>query len=334
MSLQVLTLDEAQRRFLALPPRLRLVTLSPAFAAADAARDAQLQCRWLAFASGSAQWLHSFHLRALPGPAGAWGAISPYGYGGPLADREDAGFLAKAWAAYTAWCRQQGVLAEFCRFHPEAGNEVFFGGPVTLNRLCVSVDLTLPQVEAQFSTLALRKLRRAQARGARARFSRAPQDWSRFGAFYRDAMAAMGAAPWYHFGDPYFAALRALPQAWLCICEAEGDWASAGVYLFGEEVVEYHLGASSASGHGAGTAYLLQAAAARRGQEEGARALYLGGGITPAEDNTLLFYKKSFSRRLLPFRIGQTIHDEDAYWSRAALAGYDREHPPARILLD
>jgi hypothetical protein len=144
----------------------------------------------------------------------------------------------------------------------------------------------------------------------------------------------MGAAPWYHFGDAYFEALQGVPGAWLCICEVEGAWASAGAYLLGETVVEYHLGASSAAGHDAGTAYLLQAAAARHGQQAGAGALYLGGGTTPAADNTLLFYKKSFSRRLLPFRTGQTIHDEDAYWSRAALAGHDRAHPPARILLD
>ncbi|RYY72348.1 MAG: GNAT family N-acetyltransferase [Comamonadaceae bacterium] len=274
------------------------------------------------------------HLRPLPGPAGAFGAAAPYGYGGPLADLDDAGFLARAWTAYTDWCRANGVLAEFCRFHPEAGNEVFFGAPARDNRLVVSVDLTLSRLDAQFSTLARRKLRLAQSRGAQARFSQAPADWHRFIGFYREAMTRMQAARWYHFTDAYFAALQALPVAWLCICEIEGEWASAGVDLFGESVVEYHLGASTAAGHAAGTAFLLQAAAARRAQEAGARSLYLGGGTSQEADNALLFHKKSFSRRLLPFRIAETLHDEDAYWRRAALAGHDRERPPARILLD
>lgn len=334
MNVQQLPLGDAQRWFQAMPPALRVASLSPAFAAADAVRDAQLQCRWLGVEVGERRWLHSLHLRPLPGGPGAWGATSPYGYGGPLANVNDAAFLAQAWAAYGDWCRAQGVLAEFCRFHPEARNESFFGGEVADNRMTVSVDLALPRVEAQFSTLAARKLKRAERLGASPRFGRGPADWQQFGAFYRAAMTAMDAAPWYHFADAYFSALAALPQAWLCICELEGAWASAGVYLFGERVVEYHLGASSVAGHEAGTAYLLQSAAARRGREAGAQSLYLGGGTTPAADNTLLFYKKGFSRRLLPFRTGRTIHDEDAYWSRAALAGHDRAHPPARILLD
>ena len=340
MNVQQLSLADAQRWFEAMPPSLRVASLSPVFAAADAKRDARLQCRWLGVEEGERRWLHSLHLRPLPGDLGnpgdpgAWGATSPYGYGGPLANVGDAAFLAQAWGAYGDWCRAHGVLAEFCRFHPEARNEAYFGGEVEDNRLTVSVDLLLPQLQAQFSTLATRRLRRAGRLGATARFSRSLADWQQFGGFYRAAMTAMGAAPWYHFPDAYFAALATLTPAWLCICELEGAWASAGVYLFGECVVEYHLGASTAAGHQAGTAYLLQAAVAQRGRAAGAHSLYLGGGTTPAADNTLLFYKKGFSRRLLPFRTGRTIHDEDAYWSRAALCGHDRAHPPARILLD
>ncbi|QJW85039.1 hypothetical protein HK414_20355 [Ramlibacter terrae] len=224
MKLRELPLPEAQRWFDAMPLSLRVTSLSPAFAAADATRDPQLQCRWLAVEAGEWRWLHGVHLRPLPGGPGAWGAISPYGYGGPLASAQDAALLAQAWAAYGDWCRANAVLAEFCRFHPEAGNDIFFGGEVADNRMTVSVDLTLPQVESQFSTLALRKLRRADRLGATVRFSRHPGDWRRFAAFYRAAMTALGAAGWYHFSDAYFEALATVPQAWLCVCELDGAW--------------------------------------------------------------------------------------------------------------
>lgn len=334
MRLRTLTLVQAQCWFEELPRTDRLVSLSPAFAAADATRDELLQCVFVGGEAAGERWWNSVHLRPLPGRPGAFGASSPYGYGGPLASSRDPGLVGAAWRAYTDWCRERGIVAEFCRFHPEAGNEAFFGGPVAETRLTVSVDLSLPVLEDQFSGMALRKLRRAERHGATARFSRSPPDWRRFAGFHRAAMAAMGGAGWYHFGDAYFEAVSALPQAWLCICEIDGTWASAGLYLSGPCVVEYHLGASTPQGHEAGTAYLLQAAAARRGREEGAGSLFLGGGRTLATDDPLLFHKKAFSRRLLPFRMSQCIHDEEAYWERAAVAGYDRKHPPARLLMD
>jgi hypothetical protein len=47
-----------------------------------------------------------------------------------------------------------------------------------------------------------------------------------------------------------------------------------------------------------------------------------------------LFYKLGFSRRTLPFSVGEAIHDDNRYWAAAARLGFDRAHPPARLLLD
>jgi hypothetical protein len=334
MKIESWPLERAQHAFEALPEPLRIVPLSPAFAAADAARDPRLRPLFLAIEAPGATWLNSVHLRALPHAEDAFGAISPYGYGGPLCSTDDAGFVHAAWQAYASWCREQRVVAEFARFHPQAGNDRFYGGEVTDNRQTVSVDLTLPDLASQYSTLARRKVKRALAGGAVARFSREPADWQRYGPFYRAGMQAAGASASYLFGDAYFESISQVPQAWLCICEREDRWLSAGVYLFGSGVAEYHLGASSPEGHEAGTATLMQHAAAQRGRAAGAHSLYLGGGITPQPDNPLLFHKMSLSRRLLGFRIGRTLHDEQAYWSIAARSGYGPDNPPERVLID
>ena len=334
MNLQEWDLAQAQRQFETLPQELQLVSLSPRFAAADATRQDALQARFLGFRQDGQLWLNSIHVRPLPGSNGALGAISPYGYGGPLSNSLDSGFLRAAWEAYTRWCREHSVLAEFCRFHPQAANHRFSGAEASENRQTVSVDLRAEELQSQYSALARRKLKRAQASGARARFSRDAGDWRRFAGFYRDAMQAAGAAGWYLFGDGYFQAMSELPEAWLCICEAGDTWWSAGLYLFGREVIEYHLGASAPQGHEAGTPTLMQHEAAQQGRAAGAHSLYLGGGTDTRGDNPLLFHKLSFSRRQLPFFIGQTIHDEQTYWAVAERAGHDRANPPARILLD
>src|ERR1041385_4589607 len=45
-------------------------------------------------------------------------AISPYGYGGPLANTEDAAFLSAAVDALVAGLRERGVVSAFVRLHP------------------------------------------------------------------------------------------------------------------------------------------------------------------------------------------------------------------------
>lgn len=338
MHFVTLSTEEAQTRFEGLPPALRIASLSPAFAAADAHRDPTLRCVHAGLQGGDYQWLHSVHLRALPDLAGrarTWGATSPYGYGGPITPSSDPVFLSQAWAAWQTWCRQEGVLAEFCRFHPHATNSTrAFLGTVRENRLTISVDLTVSDVTAGFNTLTRRKIRRAQQAGVRARWSREPQDWLHFAFFYRQAMKDIHAAPFYFFTDAYFEALARLPFAHLLVCEREGRWLSGGVYLMGGGVLEYHLGASNAEGKETGTPCMLQSEAAMWGKARGAHSLYLGGGTDITPHNPLLFYKRGFSRRTLVFSVGEVIHDDNRYWRAAACLGFSPDRPPPRLLFD
>lgn len=330
---------EAQAWFATMPRQQRLCSLSPAFVQADVHRAAGLRAVHLGFEQGEGRWLHSFHLREVAGFG--WAAMSAYGYGGPLSSSDDARFIAAAWSAYSDWARSHRVLGEFCRFHPEAGHERFFLGPVRANRATISVDLAVSPVDSQYNALARRKLRRAAT--IPVRWSRQPQDWRAFGPFYRRAMAAMGAHERYHFGDAYFEAIASIDGAELCICGEGDDWLSAGAYLFQSRgphddgvggTVEYHLGASSEAGHASGSAYRMQHAAALEGQRRGLANLYLGGGTTPEPDNPLLFYKRAFSRRERTFHVGNAVHHPALFESFARSRGYHPQGAPPNLLFD
>jgi len=326
---------DAQARFERLPPALRIASLSPVFAAADARRDPLLRCVHAGLDDGDSVWLHSVHLRQLAGASDQWAATSPYGYGGPVTTLTDPTALAQAWSAWQDWCRQGNVLAEFCRFHPQLSDATrAFGGVTRDNRQTVSVDLLAPDLAANFNSLTRRKIRRAREAGVQARWTQQPADWAAFPAFYRAAMQDMQASTFYFFSDAYFEALSQLACARLLVCECNGRWLSAGVYLQGAGVIEYHLGASHPEGKALGTPSLLQAEAAAWGRAQGAHSLYLAGGTDPSPDNPLLFYKLGFSRRTLPFSVGEAIHDDNRYWAAAARLGFDRAHPPPRLLLD
>jgi hypothetical protein len=94
-----------------------------------------------------------------------------------------------------------------------------------------------------------------------------------------------------------------------------------GMFLFGSEVVEYHLSAASAEGRRSNATNLLLHGAAEGARQAGLRSLYLGGGTTSAADNPLLWFKTSYATADLTFSIGWRIHDPATY------AGLQADHP-------
>src|SRR5579859_3761125 len=92
---------EAQQIYDALPAAVRVPSLSPAYVAADARRDATLHPLFFVWRQGSAVFLQSFHEAGIPGhTASDW--QSPYGYGGPLGVDLEEGALVQAWQALEA----------------------------------------------------------------------------------------------------------------------------------------------------------------------------------------------------------------------------------------
>lgn len=328
-----LSTEDAQDYFHQLPADQQLVSLSPQFAAADAHRAAEIRCVHLAVTGQNHNWIDSIHIKPLRD--GGWGAISPYGYGGAVSSSRDPAWIDATYAAYSEWCARHEVVAEFRRFHPCSSGPILFKGAKTFNRQTVSVDVGATSTGASYNSLARRKIRRCISAGVTSHWTCDAGQWERFSGFYREAMELLHAAPGYLFPEAYFQALQNVAGAKLCICSRDGKWLSAGVYLFGPEVVEYHLGANSPDGQEVGSPFLMQHAAIRRATDEGAHSLYLGGGTDPDDKNPLLFYKKCFSKNMLPFFTGQAVHDDERYWELAGRAGYDRiNSPPERILLD
>lgn len=303
--------DEAQALFQSLDAGQRLFTLSPAYALADGLRDTSLLPLFFVWREEEDFWLHSLHRGKVAGTA--WYDLqSPYGYGGPLASCDDPDFLARATSAYRNWCEEEGILAEFVRFHPLAENWRFYGGTVKHDRQTVAIPLGQPPL-AGYSVRARTAVRKAMNAGLHADWLPAVNHAREFGAFYRQAMAAIHAEPSYHFGDAYFLALMALPGVRLLACRLAGQWLAAGLFLEGGDALEYHLSAANDEGKKWAATNLLLHDAAQTGHEEGRSWLYLGGGTDRREDNPLLFFKAGFSSRRFPFRIGHQVFQPAAY---------------------
>ena len=236
-------------------------------------------------------------------------AVTPYGYGGPLGGGGE---------AYADWCRERGVVSTFAVFHPllDVDTRGF-----RVSELGGTVAWALgSRLEDGMHAHHRRLVRRARRAGLEAAATPAPADLDAFVEVYEATMRRAGAAPFYFFAAPYWAALvRDVPLVRIDVAGADG--LAASVLGMGEPpLLHYHLGGSTEEGRRAGASQLALLGLARWGREHGFTTLHLGGGVGGRADS-LLEYKRRFAPGgLVASRIGKAVHDEAAYL-RAAGAG-------------
>lgn len=322
----IVDLSEAQATFDGLPQHLRWPTMSPAYVAADAVRDASARPLFLLDREGDGILMHSVLESPVPAAAANdW--QSAYGYGGPIAFGMDGPALERAWARLDEEARRRAIVAEFVRFHPALDNEAWYPGLVRDDRAVVMIDLRVPDLLASYSGRARTAVKKALREGLEARWESPAVARASFPQFYRRSMSEIGASEFYQFDDAYFEALMNMPGARTLSVVRGDERLSMAIFLFGPVQVEYHLSGTSAEGRKAGATNLLLHAAAESARESGCQWFYLGGGTTTAADDPLLKFKSSFAPANDTFRIGHRIHDavtyqglREAHPSRAASA--------------
>lgn len=239
---------------------------------------------------------------------------SPYGYGGPVSNSNDADFLQRAWDDYCQWCKDNRILVDFVRLHPLALEWQPYFGTLRDDRKTVAVPLDVDDVADNYSTRCKRSLQKA--RRAEMSIDSLGADAGnilKFAAFYRDGMEALDAAEFYIFSDECFMTLRKNTEARFVVASIDGAWASAALVLVGGEVAEYHLGASSAKGKAVSASSLVHHEAASQAKADGLKFYYLGGGTDGSPENPLFIFKKGFSNYQPIFKWGFHKHMPEAY---------------------
>jgi hypothetical protein len=223
--------------------------------------------------------------------------ITPYGYGGPVGP----GF----WEPYTDWCRANGVVTTFVRFHPLYANQREAGPDVHVQPLAGTVAWRLDEEGDLFERMHRhhrRVVRKALAAGVEATAQLAPESLAGFVALYERTMERQEAQDFYYFPPEYWGALE--------------TGLRDHVILFGRK-----LGAST----------LLFLEAARWAQELGYTRFHLGGGVGGARDSLHEFKLRFDPGGEVEAAIGKAIHDREAYRRLAGPeAGLDGSFPAYR----
>lgn len=303
---------QAVEWFEKLPQDRQLATLSPEYVCADAARMNEMTSVFALYADQRGFWMHGAQWAEIPGCADRYDIQSPYGYGGPITNCDDADFLNDAWNCYQSWCRDRGAVVEFVRLHPLAPWQRY-SGVVVPDRQTVVIDLKESDLRGRYETRCRTAVRKAEKSGLVVREYPAGAIESDFSSFYRDGMSRIGATQFYYFPDEYFQAIALMRSAHLFVCERDGVWMSAGLFLFSGDCVEYHLSATTPEGRALSATNLLIDFAAAFGKQTGHRWLYLGGGTDADANNRLLRFKDGFSPLRCLYNYGYAVHDTEYY---------------------
>jgi serine/alanine adding enzyme len=249
---------------------------------------------------------------------------TPYGYGGPVGP----GF----WQPYDDWCRANGIVTTFVRFHPLYANQREAPPPVRVEALAPTVAWRLDAGGDLYERMHRhhrRVVRKAVAAGVEVTATQAPDDLARFERLYEETMERQGAAGFYFFPAEYWRALETNLRDHVVLFEAGED--GALLCLAAPPWLHYHLGASSEAGRKLGANTLLFLEAARWAADLGYTRFHLGGGLGGARDSLHEFKLRFDPGGEVEMAVGKVIHDEHAYRRLAGPdAGLDGYFPAYR----
>lgn len=241
---------------------------------------------------------------------------SPYGYGGWLIEGND---VDAVMTAYEAWCRKNGIISEFVRFHPVLKNHEKVTGHYEVIPLgeTVTMDLSSPEtIWANIISKNRNMIRKAQKNGITIYTGRYPEIYETFRVIYNSTMDKDNADEYYYFSPAFYdSVLHDLPQnAQVFYAVLEGKVIAASIMLACNGRMNYHLSGSLREYAHLAPSNLLLYEAALWGCANGCKTLYLGGGVGSGEDS-LFKFKRAFYRGedLNRFHIGKKIFDQERY---------------------
>lgn len=257
-----------------------------------------------------------------------------YGYNGIISSTDNPKFIAEFWKAFDAYCQENDIIAEFDRFHPLLNNQRLASHKMMTfySRHTVSLDLSLPEDEIwknQISSKNRNMIRKAEKEGVTIVES---EDYEAFKQLYDGTMANLHAEDFYFFPQTYYDQYKQTfkDKSMLCLAMYEGKQIAGSMFMFSEDYAHYHLSGRDREYSRYAANNLILWYAIRKAKERGCKWFHFGGGTTGNEDDSLLKFKKDFSKTVTEFWIGKRVHNQAVYdeivrqWQTKYPAHYER----------
>jgi len=238
-----------------------------------------------------------------------------YGYNGIITSSEDDDFIAAFWEVFDAYCQENDIVAEFTRFHPLLNNQRLASPKMKtfFSRHTVALDLTDDDIWMhQISSKNRNMIRKAEKEGVTIVES---DDYETFRRLYDGTMTDLHAEDFYFFPKSYYDEYKQTfkGESMLCLAMLDGKAIAGSMFMFSDDYAHYHLSARDREYSRYAANNLILWYAIQKAKERGCRWFHFGGGTTGDESDSLLKFKKEFSKTLCEFWIGKRVHNQAVY---------------------
>lgn len=257
-----------------------------------------------------------------------------YGYNGLVASTGDSSFLVAFWEEFDTWCQENNIVAEFMRFHPLLKNHRIASPQMKTfySRHTVALALTDDDIWMhQISSKNRNMIRKAEKEGVIIVES---DDYESFRILYDATMADLHAEDFYFFPPKYYEEYKQTfkENSMLCLAMLDGKVIAGSMFMFSDDYAHYHLSARDREYSRYAANNLIIWYGIQKAKKRGCKWFHFGGGTTGEDDDTLLRFKKEFSKTLCEFWIGKRVHNQEIYdqiveqWKTKHPESYERNH--------
>ena len=240
-----------------------------------------------------------------------------YGYNGLIASTRNAEFIAEFWKEFDAWCRDNDIVAEFMRFHPLLNNQHLASPKMKtfFSRHTVGLDLSLSLDEIwmqQFSSKNRNMIRKAEKESVTIIES---DDYETFRKLYDGTMTNLNAENYYFFPQSYYDEYKASfkDNSVLYFAMLDDKVIAGSMFMFSDDYAHYHLSARDREYSRYAANNFILWYGIQKAKERGCKWFHFGGGTTGDDNDSLLKFKKEFSKTLCEFWIGKKVHNQRIY---------------------
>jgi hypothetical protein len=237
---------------------------------------------------------------------------TPYGYGGFWLEGQD---FAKVNETYDTYCKDNGIVSEFVRFHLFSNYESHYSGLTETNTRNIVRDLELPLDEMlmDFEHKVRKNLKKANRAELEVEIDNTGERLDDFLDIYYGTMDRTGANDNFFFGEEFFKTLHEMKGNFVYIHTLHKQKViSSELVLYGTENCYSFLGGTNEDYFHLRPNDFLKYEIIKWAKTKGLKRFILGGGY--GSDDGIFKYKKSFAPNgVCNFYIGKKIFNNQKY---------------------
>ena len=245
-----------------------------------------------------------------------------YGYNGVISSSYEADFIKSFYKEIDMFCKDNKIIAEFTRFHPLINNVEFKSNDAMIifdrNTVGLNICQSYENIwEKEYSSKNRNMIRKARKIGLNSVIMHTVSlaEIEKFIDIYMHTMKMLNADSFYFFSKYYFVKMFDVLQNYIYLMHIKNgkdEVVCSSIFFHYHDFFHYHLSGRASNADNTVNNYLLDEAI-KFAQFKGAKMFHFGGGSTSATYDSLLKFKRNFSRSFFDFNIGKRIHNQEVY---------------------